>query len=320
LNQFNKNAQLVGLDTELKSQCERNIDYDLSALTSRLHAQYGDMISLILLYGSCLRTNNFTDGVLDFYIIVNNYKDAYKSKFYPLLNELLAPNVFYIEADTGKEILRAKYAVLSEKDYKKGINEWFHSYIWARFAQPVRLIYSKNNQAKNLFYLGLSRSVVRYLNETTPVLGNGRYTTVELWTNALSLSYAAELRPEPEGRSKEIVTESMEDLQKITNAALPCLACIRPIQGSYEFEINCKDADSKKYKRYWQIRSWQGKLLSILRLIKATFTFHDCVEYAVWKINRHTGIVIEITPALKKYPVLLGFKVLWRLLRQKALR
>ncbi len=287
---------------------------------SRLHTQYHDNISLIVLYGSCLRTNNFTDGILDLYIIVRNYKDAYQSTFYPLFNKLLAPNVFYIEAQSEKQTIRAKYAVLSEDDFFRGITEWFHPYIWARFAQPVRLVYSCDTRTTELFYSGTHHAVVRYLNESAPTLGNIKVSTEQLWANALTLSYAAELRPEPEGRSNLIVSESLDDLEKITTAARPYLNCVKTLQGPLEYEINCKQSVVNKYRRYWRIRRWQGKVLSILRLIKAAFTFHDCVEYAAWKVKRHTGIVIEITPALKKYPVLMGFKVLWQLLRQKALR
>ncbi|NNE37863.1 MAG: hypothetical protein HKN08_06115 [Gammaproteobacteria bacterium] len=267
LNQADKNFRHGALASELKKQCERNLDYDLSALTSKLQALYRDTISLIALYGSCLRTNKFTDSVLDFYIVVNNYKDAYNSTFYPVFNRILAPNVFYIETTSGSDTFRAKYAVISEADFYRGIHEWFHSYIWARFAQPVRLIYARDKQAKSLFYTCVSHAVVRYLNETAPTLGNSKVTTEQLWTNALMLSYASELRPEPEGRSNKIVKESLDDLDKVTVAALPALDSIHSIHDSAEYELSFNDSVSKQYQRYWQIRRWQGKLLSILRLV-----------------------------------------------------
>jgi hypothetical protein len=55
-------------------------------------------------------------------------------------------------------------------------------------------------------------------------------------------------------------------------------------------------------------------------LSKATLTFHDYLNYAAWKIERHSGIRVEITPMLRRHPILWGFKVMWQLLRRGVLR
>ena len=70
----------------------------------------------------------------------------------------------------------------------------------------------------------------------------------------------------------------------------------------------------------WRLRRWQGRILSVLRLTKAAFTFRDCVNYAAWKIERHTGVRVEVTPMLRRHPVLWGYKVFWQLLRRGVLR
>lgn len=312
--------QTDALIVELKSQCERSVNQDLSPLTSRLHLILQNKIDLIALYGSCLRSNNYTDGILDFYVIVENYQEAYDNPFFAILNKALPPNVFYIESNIGDETLRAKYAVISTEDFYKATNNWFHPYVWARFAQPVRLIYAKDDNLRRSFYQCLSSSVIRYINETLPVLQDGMVSSEQIWTNALELSYAAELRPERIERCKEIVRQSLNDLSKIFDLALPAFNCIQPLSETKGYLITCDTKQKNKYHLRWLARRWQGKILSILRLMKAVFTFHDCVEYAVWKINRHSGIKIEITPALKKFPILLGFKVLWQLLRRGAIR
>ena len=58
----------------------------------------------------------------------------------------------------------------------------------------------------------------------------------------------------------------------------------------------------------------------MLRLSKAAFTFHDSISYAAWKIERHTGVRVEVTPMLRRHPLLWGFKVSWRLLRRGVMR
>jgi len=58
----------------------------------------------------------------------------------------------------------------------------------------------------------------------------------------------------------------------------------------------------------------------VLRLAKAVFTFENGADYLAWKIERHTGVHIEVTPRLRRHPILLSPPVLWRLLRRGAVR
>ena len=47
-----------------------------------------------------------------------------------------------------------------------------------------------------------------------------------------------------------------------------------------------------------------GKSLNILRLLKASTTFEGAAKYAAWKIKRHTGVTLEVTPWQERHPVL----------------
>ena len=51
--------------------------------------------------------------MLDFYLIVSDYRAAYDKRWLAAANRLIPPNVFYFEHDG----LAAKYAVLSEADF-----------------------------------------------------------------------------------------------------------------------------------------------------------------------------------------------------------
>ena len=62
-----------------------------------------------------------------------------------------------------------------------------------------------------------------------------------------------------------------------------------------------------------------GKPLNILRLVKASTTFDGAARYAAWKIERHTGVPVEVTPWRERHPVLAAPAVLfsvWRKQRQ----
>jgi hypothetical protein len=70
----------------------------------------------------------------------------------------------------------------------------------------------------------------------------------------------------------------------------------------------------------WKLRSWQGKLLSLMRLIKAALTFEGGVDYILWKIQRHSGVTVECEPRLKQRPFLAMWVLSWRLYRKGGFR
>ena len=105
----------------------------LAALIGNLREKHGSSINAVLLYGSCLRSGDLYDGLVDLYLIVDSYKDLYPGKLKTLANWLLPPNVFYIELPVNEHTVRAKYAVLSSRDLRNGTRRWFHSYLWGRF-------------------------------------------------------------------------------------------------------------------------------------------------------------------------------------------
>jgi hypothetical protein len=63
-----------------------------------------------------------------------------------------------------------------------------------------------------------------------------------------------------------------------------------------------------------------GKALSVVRLAKASLTFAGGAEYIVWKINRHAGTDIRLTPWQQRHPLLAGLSLLPRLLSSGAVR
>jgi hypothetical protein len=56
----------------------------------------------------------------------------------------------------------------------------------------------------------------------------------------------------------------------------------------------------------------------MLRLLKAAWTFEGATRYALWKIERHSGVHIPLTPWRERHPVLAAPGVLFRLWRQSA--
>jgi hypothetical protein len=70
----------------------------------------------------------------------------------------------------------------------------------------------------------------------------------------------------------------------------------------------------------WALRTAQGKLLSVARLLKALFTFDGGLDYIAWKLERHSGQRIEIPPRVRRYPLIFVWGLFWRLYRRGIFR
>jgi hypothetical protein len=70
----------------------------------------------------------------------------------------------------------------------------------------------------------------------------------------------------------------------------------------------------------WRVRQVQGKVLSVLRLLKGLLTFENGLDYILWKIERHSGIRMEVSPALRRFPLLAVPVTFWKLFRKGGFR
>lgn len=306
--------QTAALLAEIAAQCERTPPTGAGRLVEGITTRYASAAAVIL-YGSCLRSQVLEEGVVDLYVLVDNYLDTYPERYLRLFNAWLPPNVFYLEASG----IRVKYAVISLKDFEAGCERWFHSYLWSRFAQPVRLLYTRDQGVRDRIYRSLAGSVIKFLKTTVPAAGTDPVNAEAVWINGLSLSYAAELRPETRERARYITHQNLGDLIRLTCAAAPALADLLEVLGQGYYRNLAGERLVRRTRRHWRLRRWQGLVLSVLRLMKAAFTFQGGVDYAAWKIERHTGVIIPVTPWLQRHPILFGFSALWQLMRRKVL-
>lgn len=307
------------LVSEVASQCQRKVSPDYMGLVDKLKVQFGESLEAVLLYGSCMWTQNATDDVVDLYVVVNSYKEAYPESYLQHLNAWLTPNVFSLEVAIKGFKMRSKYAVISMDDLKNGTEQWYHSYIWARFAQPMRMLYARDEKARNVIHDALARAVLTFLRASIPALNTATTDAEAIWIKGLTLTYETELRLERDTRARYLAHKNLGDFTRLTNYAAPALLeLVQELPQGY-YQCTTGNSEHRRAMMHWQIRRWLGCIQSVLRLIKASFTFRNCTNYTAWRIKRHTGSV-PIKVKLQRHPVLFGFNVLWQLTRRGALR
>src|SRR5205085_10003862 len=165
-------------------------------------------------YGSCLREKQLEGLMLDFYLIVGHYRSAYAKRWHAAANRLIPPNVFYFEHDG----LAAKYAVLSEADLDR-LNgpETSSVSVWARFAQPSRLVWASDKGAAGRAVNAVARAAPTLLAAAVP---NPREQPLDLWRRAFALTYSAELRAERKGRAASVVDLEPDRYERFSQPAL----------------------------------------------------------------------------------------------------
>lgn len=280
------------------------VDPRVSAVAAAIAAKRGPASRAVLFYGSCLREKQLDGLMLDFYLIVSDYRSAYPKRWLAAANRMIPPNVFYFEHDG----LVAKYAVLSEADFARECSPdaWTVSTA-ARFAQPSRLVWSSSAAAADQAVETISDAAPTLIRWTLPIDPDAK--PVDLWKSIFSLTFGAELRAERVSRSSAIVDDSPERYERITRAGLQSLGFIS-IGGSAETAA----------RRWWRKMQRWGKIYSILRLAKASLTFAGGADYIAWKINRHADTSIVLKPWQRRHPLLAGIVLLPRLIRSGAIR
>ncbi len=267
----------------------------------------------VLFYGSCLREARLDGLMLDFYVIVDSYDVAYGGGWRARANRLIPPNVFQIAHDG----LRAKYAVLDSADFARLCSARTRNpSVWARFAQPSRLAWVRDDAARNAAVAAVSGAAPSLLAAALPMLGK-RPSVAELWKGAFALTFAAELRTERKGRGDSIVAADPERYRAFTLPALAAAGIVATMDGD---RVAVGGLDRTGAAAAWRARRREGKVLSAARLAKAAFTFDGGLDYLAWKIERHAGVPVPVKDWQRRWPLLGGLALLPRLLRSGAVR
>lgn len=260
--------------------------------------------SAALFYGSGASVSsheNPADIILDFYLIGESYETLYASGVLRLANRLIPPNVFYLETESPFGTLRAKYAVLTLDHFERLVStKTFHSYFWARFAQPTR-VYDPGGKMHARLETALAQAIVSFCGASAG-LTDGPFTPRDLWLAGLGASYKAELRAEDQSRAAKLIESYGSWAADVT---LPALAAAGLAPRTENGVVSLARPPSPwRTNAAWRLRAVAGAGLSVLRLLKGAQTFNGGIDYIAWKIKRHTGVDIEVTDWERRHPML----------------
>lgn len=280
----------------IRAEISEKVDPRVTAMAEAIAAQHGAASRAILFYGSCLREEQLDGLMLDFYLIVSDYAAAYSKRWVATANRMIPPNVFPYAHDG----LAAKYAVLSEADFAALCGpDASNVSVWARFAQPVRLVWALGDAEADSVVDTLCIAPKTFLTLAAPMTSS--QDPLDQWRRGFALTYGCELRAERTNRSGSIIDVDPDRYARVSAA----LGAVIPVPFA---------------DRRWARLRRRGKWLSVARLAKASLTFAGGIDYLAWKINRHAGTQIEIKPWQRRWPLLGAVVLVPQLLKQGAVR
>jgi len=294
------------LDTRIAAALARPVVAEVRAFARKLAESSGALG--VLFYGSNLRTGSL-EGVLDFYVLLPGAQV-----------ERIWPRVSYHEWVHDGVPLRAKVATMALETFRAAAaGERVDTTIWARFVQPSGLAWQRDDAAGALIaqaVAGAARTAARLAAALGPDAG----TPEDYWRALFRATYAAEFRVEKAGREDSILAANRAHFDGLLPLALAAggIAFTRGEAGTIRPAIDA--AARARTLAWWKRRQRLGKPYNVLRLLKASTTFEGAARYAAWKIERHTGVPVAITPWRERHPVLSAPGVLWQVWRgRKAL-
>jgi hypothetical protein len=266
-------------------------------------------------YGSSLRDLDDPEKMLDFYVLVDSYRKTHGSslsgRWRALTNRLIPPAVYYLEQEASGVLSTCKYSIITLDEFERRCSESFLSQVWGRFSQPCALLDASDPSIEDRILQARANAVRKLARETAPLFSRPA-TAPEFWGRAFYESYRTELRPESDdGRAREIVERYQTRYDSVSAALFgPAIA------GHYAVQ----DYPGTGSTRRWFLRRLIGRPIAALRVLNSAATFDGGIDYILRKIERHSGVALDVTDAQRKHPVIWSPVLGWKLWRSGAFR
>ncbi|RPF71486.1 hypothetical protein [Aurantiacibacter spongiae] len=292
----------MSLSARVEAALSRAVDPAVTEFAAVLAREAGALA--VLFYGSNLRTGS-REGVLDYYVLLPGRPERG-----------IWPRVSYRERACKDEILRAKIATMTLAKFAEAARgETLDTTIWARFVQPSALVWYRDDAAR-VEVTQATEAAVLTAARLAVAVGPCSGTEADYWRALFRATYQAELRVEKAGRENSILELNAGHFDGLLSDALKSDDIHFRRHGSHiapDMAANRR----RSIKAWWRTRRRLGKPINILRLLRATRTFDGAARYGAWKVERHTGIAVKLTPWRERHPVLAAPGVMWRVWRAK---
>lgn len=286
-------------------------------LGTALAAAFGRAALAVIHYGShAHRSDARFDSAHDFFVIVDSYRDAYRSLTSSIrtsvrpttaasLAHVLPPNVHAITAPPGAEH-RSKCAVLTLRDLRLAARmETADHFTQGRLFQHVQLLWTRDGQSREVVRAALIEIRARTFQWGRCFLP-ATFDTETYCRSLLETSFSAEVRPEGDDRVGQLLKAQQDALLAVYGTLLEALSRKRILIRAgnvYRQAAPPTLRERRRMRRYFR----QSKARATVRWAKHVALYEDWLDYIVQKISRRAGVAVELTERERRWP----FIFLW---------
>jgi hypothetical protein len=277
----------------------------------------GDAVRSIVFFGS-RKTRAHPDAysAYDLFVVLSAYTPFYRAlrdggrlrhppALGATLNAWLAPNQVSVPVilEDGSRVL-AKCAVVTEATLRRATSRARQDHFMAgRLFQPTELLYAAGAEAEQAALEAIVSAHALTFEWVRPWLP-ARFDVAVYCRTLLRVSYAGEIRPEPEGRAEALWLAQEDYLRPVYAAFLAALAADGELReaGGGEYALARPSTFGERLRSRLYFR--RSMLRATARWAKYVVTFEDWLEFLLRKVRRHSSRPVELTERERRLPLI----------------
>lgn len=294
---------------------------DVGDFVDRIVQRYGDDLVGVFMYGSMLsQVTASADSFPDFFVITDGYGgDVFHHLSHRVTAYPLPPHLYHLQLGGGRH---AKYNLVSLRRFQQETSAWaMDIYILGRFGKRTALVWSRDDAARQTLTDCCFDAMANVAVWTLRGM-EAPFDPTEFTLACLNISYAGETRVEANSKVPRLyqAEQAFYDsvYPKLLDSWPPCQHLAEPQPGGrYRPRGSEIELHLRRLAYDWFIRS--SRIRGVLRWPKFLLTVEDWVDIILAKIERTKGIKLDPGPWTRRYPIVLGWPYLLKVIRSGAL-
>ncbi len=287
----------------------------------------GTQVRAVLLYGSHLfgaAPDRYSAH--DLVVVVEEYVGTYQElrrrgfthrppRLMASLAWMLPPNVIAYSPEGADEPI-AKCLIISARHFERELSDRSRDHFMiSRMIQQVGVLYVRDAAAERWLDRGLEAARRTVLDWAAPYVATP-FSAEELTREMIVICYGTEIRPESGSRARSVFEAQraylVDTYEKLLTKALSEGLVVREGHG-YRSARRPGPMARLRRSAYFLF----SKLRVTARWLKHVLTFENWLPYVVRKVERRTGMRVELTGLERRLPLIFLWPRLFRVLRSR---
>jgi|GEM_PF-6241141 len=287
-------------------------DEELLAYIRAFKEKYGDNLDGIIFYGSCLTSNmRKPSSILDFFVLLREYRPAAKNLLDRLLLPLLPPNSYFMKISHNGKSLESKYLLITLRDFRRlSTGHATDHFVIGRMCKRAAIAWSKDDSARRMTLDSLADAFFNNALVTAPLIVKP-VDFEGLVMSFLKTSYLSELRLELPNKIEQIYRaekELYDELYGLLAEEFVESGILTLRNGMYQCSAGGK-WQARKVRMYL----WKSKARHILRFPKMIRNMDNWIGELLGKFERTYGRKLELSDWEKRHDFLTAVKYFYKI-------